>query len=122
MRPGGSDLKLRKETACDPLPEGCGLDDNLYSSRQLAVSGERIVDVNGGIILRLADIRDDIDFVFLERPRRRPSGPKNASSRSVSLGSDAERSRGVVIIPGVPGNKNVRRVGGHGRNLGVLFT
>jgi len=50
---------------CDGLPERCGLDDDLYSSWQLIVSGERVIDLDGSIILRLADIRSDIDLVLL---------------------------------------------------------
>ena len=34
----------------------------------------------------------------------------------MSLGSDAEGSRRVVVVPGVPSNEDVRRVGGHGHD------
>ena len=36
------------------------------------------------------------------------------------LCGDAEGSGWVVVIPGVPSYQDVRRVGGHGRELGVL--
>ena len=98
---------------CDPLPETCGFNNDLHSSWQLTVSGKRIVDINGGIVLRLANIRGDIDLMLVERPWRRTGGPKNAGSRSVGFSSNAERSGGVVVVPRVPGNENVRRVGGH---------
>ena len=84
------------------------------------MSGECIIDVNRSIVLRLADIRGHVDLVLLQRPWWRTSGPKNTGSRSVGLGGDAEGSRGVVIIPGVSSNENVRRVRGHGRDLGVV--
>lgn len=50
---------------CDGLPERCGLDDDLYSSWQLTVSGERIIDPDRSIVFRLADIRSDVDLVLL---------------------------------------------------------
>jgi hypothetical protein len=101
----------------DPLPEGCRFNDDLYGSRQRTVPGERIVDINGNIVLRFASVRDNIDLVLLCRPRRRTSGPEDPSGRSMSLSSNAERSRRIVVIPGIPSNENVRRVGGHGRSL-----
>ena len=79
------------------------------------MSGERIVDLNRSVVLRLADIPGDVDFVILRCPRRRASGPKDTGSRSVSFGSDAKGSRGIVVIPRVPSNENVRRVSGHGQ-------
>ena len=73
-----------------PLPEGCRFDDDLHSPGQLTVSGERVIDLNGSIVLRLADIRGDVDVVLLQRPRRRTSGPENAGSRSVGLSGNTE--------------------------------
>lgn len=80
------------------------------------MSGERIIDLDRSIVLRLADIRSDVDFVFLQGPRGGTSRPKNAGGRSVSLGSDAEGGRRVVVVPGVSSNEDVRRVGGHGHD------
>ena len=99
----------------DFLPEGRGLDDNLYSPGQRTVSGESIIDVDGNIVLRLAGVWGDIDLVFLCCPRWGTSGPKNASGCGVSFSSDTEGCRWVVIIPGIPSNEYVRRVGSHGR-------
>lgn len=79
--------------------------------------GERVIYVNGSVILRLASIRCDVDLVLPCRPWGGTSGPKNASSCSVSLSGNAEGSRWVVIIPGVSSNENVRRIDGHGRKV-----
>lgn len=80
--------------------------------------GECIVYVDGSIVLGLASIRCDIDLVLPCGPRGGASGPKNASSCSMSLGGNAEGSGWVVIIPRVSSNENVRRIGSHGRKLG----
>ena len=79
------------------------------------MSGERIIDFNRSIVLRLADIHGDIDFVILRCPGRGTSGPKDAGCRGVGFSSDAKGSRGVVVVPRVPSNENVRRVSGHGQ-------
>ena len=82
--------------------------------------GERVIDINRGIVLRLADIHGEVDLVLLERPRRRTSRPKNAGSRGVGLSGNAEGSSWVVVIPGVPSDENVRRIGGHGHDQGTV--
>lgn len=111
-------VQLRKGTTHDSLPEGCGLNNNLDSPWQWTVPSERIIYVNGSIVLRFASIRCDVDLMFPCRPRGGTGGPKDASSCGVSLSGDAKRSGRIVIVPGVSSDEKVRRIGGHGLKLG----